>query len=136
MVRHEQGAAFMVDAYDRLTQKVGICLSTLGSGATNLITDIANAIWIDFLYWLLPAKPILVYVIKSLIKIWILYLPVTKWRWAIHIADVIPELVRRSFKISIEYTLKKLIIKLPENDSYFCRVITFILWIDDLTYDR
>jgi len=64
-----------------------------------------------------------------------LYLPVTKWRWAIHIVDVIPELVR-SFKISIEYTLRKLIIKLPENDSYFCRVITFILWIDDLTYDR
>jgi acetolactate synthase-1/2/3 large subunit len=43
MIRHEQGAAFMADACDRLTQKVGICLSTLGSRATNLITDVANA---------------------------------------------------------------------------------------------
>ena len=36
LVRHEQGAAFMADMYGRLTQKVGVCLSTLGPGATNL----------------------------------------------------------------------------------------------------
>ena len=38
LVRHEQGAAFMADMYGRLTQKVGVCLSTLGPGATNLTT--------------------------------------------------------------------------------------------------
>src|SRR5688500_16840191 len=34
--RHEQGAAFMADVYGRLTGKAGVCLSTLGPGATNL----------------------------------------------------------------------------------------------------
>jgi len=43
LVRHEQGAAFMADMYGRLTQKVGLCLSTLGPGATNLTTGVANA---------------------------------------------------------------------------------------------
>jgi len=42
-VRHEQAAAFMADAYGRLTGKAGVCLSTLGPGATNLCTGIADA---------------------------------------------------------------------------------------------
>ncbi|MBO4981109.1 MAG: acetolactate synthase large subunit [Lachnospiraceae bacterium] len=42
-VRHEQGAAFMADVYGRLTRHAGICLSTLGPGATNLITGVADA---------------------------------------------------------------------------------------------
>src|SRR5262249_3526109 len=41
--RHEQGAAFMADAYGRLTGKAGVCLSTLGPGATNLATGVADA---------------------------------------------------------------------------------------------
>ena len=41
--RHEQCAAFMADVYGRLTGKAGVCLSTLGPGATNLITDVADA---------------------------------------------------------------------------------------------
>ena len=41
--RHEQGAAFMADVYGRLTGKAGVCLSTLGPGATNLITGVADA---------------------------------------------------------------------------------------------
>src|SRR6266487_2646258 len=43
LVRHEQAAAFMADMYGRLTQRVGVCLSTLGPGATNLTTGVANA---------------------------------------------------------------------------------------------
>ncbi|MBE0435719.1 MAG: acetolactate synthase large subunit [Methylomicrobium sp.] len=42
-VRHEQGAAFMADVYGRLTGKAGVCLATLGPGATNLITGFADA---------------------------------------------------------------------------------------------
>ena len=41
--RHEQGAAFMADVYGRLTGKAGVCLSTLGPGATNLLTGVADA---------------------------------------------------------------------------------------------
>src|SRR3989442_1177946 len=43
MTRHEQGAAFMADVYGRLTGEAGVCLSTLGPGATNLITGVADA---------------------------------------------------------------------------------------------
>ena len=43
IVRHEQGAAFMADVYGRLTGKAGVCFSTLGPGATNLITGVADA---------------------------------------------------------------------------------------------
>ena len=41
--RHEQGAAFMADVYGRLTGRAGVCLSTLGPGATNLMTGVADA---------------------------------------------------------------------------------------------
>ena len=42
-VRHEESAAFMADAYGRYTGRPGVCLSTLGPGATNLTTGIADA---------------------------------------------------------------------------------------------
>src|SRR5499433_4140445 len=41
--RHEQGAAYMADAYGRLTGRAGVCLGTLGPGATNLVTAVADA---------------------------------------------------------------------------------------------
>src|SRR3989304_2237628 len=43
LTRHEQGAAFMADVYGRLSGKAGVCLSTLGPGATNLMTGVADA---------------------------------------------------------------------------------------------
>lgn len=43
LVRHEQGAALAADGYARATGKVGVCVSTSGPGATNLVTGIANA---------------------------------------------------------------------------------------------
>src|SRR4030066_2306918 len=45
--RHEQGAAFMANAWGRLAGSPGVCLSTLGPGATNLVTGIADA-YLDF----------------------------------------------------------------------------------------
>ena len=42
-VRHEQGASFMADVYGRLTGQAGVCMATLGPGATNLITGVADA---------------------------------------------------------------------------------------------
>ncbi len=43
-VRHEQGGAYMADMYGRLTQRAGVCLGTLGPGATNLVTGVADAL--------------------------------------------------------------------------------------------
>jgi acetolactate synthase-1/2/3 large subunit len=43
LVRHEQGAGHMADGYARATGKVGVCLTTSGPGATNLVTAIATA---------------------------------------------------------------------------------------------
>lgn len=45
LTRHEQGAAFMADVYGRLTGKVGVCLSTLGPGASNLTTGVQMPTW-------------------------------------------------------------------------------------------
>src|SRR4051794_1706495 len=42
-VRHEQGGAYMADMYGRLTGSAGVCLGTLGPGATNLVTGVADA---------------------------------------------------------------------------------------------
>lgn len=43
LTRHEQGAAHAADGYARVTGRVGVCMSTSGPGATNLVTGIANA---------------------------------------------------------------------------------------------
>ncbi len=43
VTRHEQAAAFMAATYGRLTGKTGVCFSTLGPGATNLVTGVAQA---------------------------------------------------------------------------------------------
>ena len=42
-VRHEQGGAYMADAIGRLTGRAGVCLGTLGPGATNLLTAVADS---------------------------------------------------------------------------------------------
>src|SRR5208337_5286188 len=43
LTRHEQGASFMADVYGRLTGKAGVCTSTLGPGAINLLLGVADA---------------------------------------------------------------------------------------------
>src|SRR2546426_4901766 len=43
LTRHEGAAAFMADVYGRLSGRAGVCLATLGPGATNLVTGVADA---------------------------------------------------------------------------------------------
>ena len=103
LVRHEQGAAFMADVYGRLTQKVGICLSTLGPGATNLTTGVANAN--------MDRSPLLAITGQTgtdvlhkeshqNMDVVTMFKPITKWSWSISNPDSIPEIIRRAFKIS------------------------------------
>lgn len=54
--RHEQGAAFMADVYGRLTGHAGVSLSTLGPGATNLVTGVADAYLDGARWWPSPAR--------------------------------------------------------------------------------
>ena len=118
LVRHEQAAAFMADMYGRLTQKVGVCLSTLGPGATNLTTGVANAN--------MDRSPILVITGQTdtdflhkeshqNMDAVAMFKPITKWRWSIRNADSIPEIVRRAFKISLEEKAGAVHLELPQD---------------------
>ncbi len=101
--RHEQGAAFMADVYGRLSGKAGVCLSTLGPGATNLLTGVVDA-------YLDRAPLVAVTGQASLnrrhkeshqyIDVLSMFKPVTKWNASIPKAEVIPEAVRKAFKIA------------------------------------
>jgi acetolactate synthase-1/2/3 large subunit len=105
LVRHEQAAAFMADVYGRITQKVGVCLSTLGPGATNLTTGVASAN--------MDRSPILAITAQTDSNLLhkeshqnmdavTMFKPITKWSWSIRNANSIPEIIRRAFKISLE----------------------------------
>lgn len=105
LVRHEQAAAFMADVYGRLTNKVGVCLATLGPGATNLTTGVASAN--------MDRSPILAITGQTEITQMhkeshqnmdpvTMFTPITKWTWSIRDADGIPEILRRAFKIATE----------------------------------
>jgi acetolactate synthase I/II/III large subunit len=101
LVRHEQGAAFMADIYGRLTQKVGVCLATLGPGATNLTTGVANAN--------MDRSPILAITGQTNSDLLhkeshqnmdavTMFKSITKWRWSIRSADSIPEISKKSIQ--------------------------------------
>lgn len=118
LTRHEQSAAFMADVYGRLTDKVGVCLATLGPGATNMTTGIANAN--------MDRSKVLVITgqtdTNSLHKeshqnmdVITMFKPITKWNWSIRNADSIPEIVRRAFKISMEEKTGATHLELPQD---------------------
>jgi acetolactate synthase-1/2/3 large subunit len=105
LVRHEQAAAFMADVYGRLTNKVGVCLATLGPGATNLTTGVASAN--------MDRSPLLAITGQTEITKMhkeshqnmdplTMFIPITKWTWSIRDAEGIPEILRRAFKIATE----------------------------------
>lgn len=118
LTRHEQSAAFMADVYGRLTDKVGVCLSTLGPGATNLTTGIANANMDRSRVLAITGQTN----VNSLHKeshqnmdVITMFKPITKWNWSVRNADSIPEVIRHSFKISLEEKIGATHIELPQD---------------------
>ncbi|RMH08261.1 MAG: acetolactate synthase large subunit [Nitrospirae bacterium] len=102
-VRHEQGAAFMADVYGRLTGKAGVCLSTLGPGATNLLTGVADANMDRAPLVALTGQANLDRMHKEshqCVDIVRIFRPVTKWNAGISRSSVIPEAVRKAFKVA------------------------------------
>jgi len=105
LVRHEQSAAFMADVYGRISPKVGVCLATLGPGATNLTTGIANANMDRSRVLAITGQTdshLLHKESHQNMDAITMFKPITKWNWSIRNTDNIPEIVRRAFKISLE----------------------------------
>ncbi len=116
--RHEQGAAFMADVYGRLTGKAGVCLSTLGPGATNLMTGVADAN--------LDGAPLVAITgqvgtdrmhIEShqYLDLVAIFAPVTKWNTQIVRPSNTSEIIRKAFKIAQTEKPGAVHIDLPEN---------------------
>ena len=116
--RHEQGAAFMADVHGRLTGRAAVAMGTLGPGATNLVTGIADAY--------LDRAPMVAITGQAssdklhkeahqVVDIVQMLAPVTKWNTGVGRVDAIPEIVRKAFRLA---TLEKpgpTHIELPEN---------------------
>ena len=101
--RHEQGAAFMADAYGRLTGNAGVCLATLGPGATNLATGVADANLDHAPLVALTGQVDLPGMHKEthqFIDVVAMFKPMTKWNTRIHDRRMIPEAVRRAFTVA------------------------------------
>jgi acetolactate synthase-1/2/3 large subunit len=118
LTRHEQGAGFMAATYGRLTGKVGVCLSTLGPGATNLVTPAA--------YAQLGAMPMLMITGQKPVKtskqgrfqvidVVDMMRPITKYTTQIVSGDRIPSVVREAFRLASEERPGAVHIELPED---------------------
>ena len=101
--RHEQGAAFMADVWGRVSGRAGVCLSTLGPGATNLVTGVADANLDKSPVVAISAQAGLRRIHKEshqYLDLVELFRPITKWNTAIASPEVITEVVRKAFKIA------------------------------------
>ena len=118
LTRHEQGAGFMAATYGRLTGRTGVCLSTLGPGATNLVTAAA--------YAQLGGMPLLLItgqkpVKKSkqgrfqIIDVVNMMKPLTKWARQIVHGNTLPALAREAFRIAEEERPGAVHLELPED---------------------
>jgi len=118
LTRHEQGAGFMAATYGRLTGKVGVCLATLGPGATNLVTPAA--------YAQLGAMPMLMITGQKPIKtskqgrfqvidVVDMMRSITKYTTQIVSGDRIPSVVREAFRLAHEERPGAVHIELPED---------------------
>ena len=118
LTRHEQAAGFMAATYGRLTGKTGVCLSTLGPGATNLVTAAA--------YSQLAAMPMLMITGQKPVKhskqgkfqildVVEMMRPLTKYTHSIVSGSNIPSRVREAFRISQEERPGAVHVELPED---------------------
>ncbi|MCL4490914.1 MAG: acetolactate synthase large subunit [Nitrospirae bacterium] len=118
ITRDERGAAFMANAWGRLTGSPGVCFSTLGPGATNLVTGVADA-FLDFAPMLAITAQI-----SSLrrhkeshqyIDVLSMLKPITKWNAKIESPGTIPEVVRKTFKVAVLEKMGPTHIEIPED---------------------
>lgn len=102
-VRHEQGAAFMADVHGRLTGEAGVCLATLGPGATNLLTGVADAHLDKSPLVAITAQGGLERLHKEshqALDVVGMFEPVTKWNTQLSDPDIVHESVRKAFKVA------------------------------------
>ncbi|WP_298934682.1 acetolactate synthase large subunit [uncultured Ruegeria sp.] len=118
LTRHEQGAAFMAATYGRLTGKAGVCMATLGPGATNFATPAAYAHLGGMpLVMITGQKPIK----KSkqgqfqIIDVVGLFAPICKMSKQIVHGNTIPSLIREAFRVAQEERPGAVLLELPED---------------------
>jgi acetolactate synthase I/II/III large subunit len=117
-VRHEQGGAYMADMYGRLTGRAGVCLGTLGPGALNLVTSVADAFLDRSPLVALTGQADLGRMHKEshqYIDVLDLMRPITKWNARLTDPAIIPEVVRKAFRVAQAQKPGPTHIELPED---------------------
>ena len=115
---HEQGAAFMADVYGRLTGRAGVCMSTLGPGATNLITGVADANMDRAPLVAIAGQGATTRLHKEshqILDLVNMFKPITKYSTQILSPDIVPEVVRKAFKVAQTEKPGATFIDFPEN---------------------
>lgn len=116
--RHEQGAAFMADVYGRVTGRAGVCVSTLGPGATNLVTGVADANMDHAPLVAIAGQADTNRLHKEshqVLDLQNLFEPVTKYSTRLLTPNTIPEVVRKAFKLAQMDKAGACFIEFPEN---------------------
>jgi acetolactate synthase I/II/III large subunit len=117
-VRHEQGGAYMADMYGRLTGRAGVCLGTLGPGAMNLVTAIGDAFLDRAPLVALTGQADLDRMHKEshqFIDLVDLFRPITKWNARVQRPEIVPEVVRKAFKVAESEKPGATHLELPED---------------------
>jgi len=117
-VRHEQGGAYMADAYGRLTGRAGVCLGTLGPGALNLVTAVADAFLDRAPLVALTGQSDLERMHKEshqYIDLIGVLRPVVKWNARVSSPEIVPEVVRKAFKVAESEKPGSTHLELPED---------------------
>jgi acetolactate synthase I/II/III large subunit len=120
-VRHEQAAAFMADVWGRLTGQAGVCLATLGPGATNLATGVADANLDRAPVVAITgqlARDLLHKESHQYVDIVDVFRPFTKWNARIETGGVVAEAVRKAFKRAQEEKPGACHLELPEDVAH------------------
>ena len=118
LCHHEQGAAFMADLYGRMTGRPGVCLSTLGPGATNLLTGVATANMDSSPVVAIAGQAATTRLHKEshqAMDIVSMFKPVTKWASSIRNEHNVAEIVRKAFKVAATERPGATLIELPED---------------------